>query len=78
MDVERQEGMWYQMNFLKKLDDVRHAPGGEGGTGTAGSEEPQASTASDRERALVSDLMERICKREGLVNLVNRYVWLQQ
>lgn len=66
MDVERQEGIWYQKDFLEKLDDMRQAPGGDGRTETAGSEEPQATTASDRERALASDLMERICKQDNL------------
>ena len=66
MDVERQESIWYQTSFLEKLDDMSRAPDGEGGTGTSGSEEPQASTASDRERALVNNLMEQICKRDNL------------
>jgi RNA-directed DNA polymerase len=72
MTAERQEGSWYQMNFwaletrAEKLDDLRHAPGGDGGTGAAGSEEPQAVSALNRERALASDLMEQICERDNL------------
>lgn len=66
MEVERQQGKWYQMNFLEKLDGLRHDPGGGGGTETAGSEEPQTCTALNRERALANDLMERICEQENL------------
>jgi RNA-directed DNA polymerase len=72
MTAERQEGRWYQMSFwaletrVEKLDDLRHAPGGDGGTGTSGSEEPQAASALNRERALASDLMEQICERDNL------------
>jgi RNA-directed DNA polymerase len=66
MEVERQEGRWYQTSFLGKLDDMRHDPSGEGGTGTAGNEEPQTFTALNRERALASDLMEQICERYNL------------
>lgn len=66
MTVERQEGKWTQLSFFEKLEDLRHAPGGNGGTGTAGSEERQADTAWNRERALASDLMERICERDNL------------
>jgi RNA-directed DNA polymerase len=66
MEVERQEGRWYQLSYITQLDGVRHDPSSEGGTGTAGNEESQASTALDRERALISDLMERICERDNL------------
>jgi RNA-directed DNA polymerase len=72
MTAERQEGRWYQMSFwaletrVEKLDDLRHAPGGDGGTGTGGSEEQQAASALNRERALASDLMEQICERDNL------------
>lgn len=64
--MERQQGRWYQLSYMTQLDDVRHDPKSEGGTGTSGSEEPQVSTASDRERALTRDLMERICERDNL------------
>lgn len=66
MTAERQEGRWYQTSFMEKLDDMRQAPSGDGGTGTDGSEEPQAVTVLNRERALVSDLMEQICERDNL------------
>ena len=60
MSVERQEGTWYQP---RREGQVRHGAGGEGGTVTAAREELQAFTASERERALTGDLMERICER---------------
>jgi RNA-directed DNA polymerase len=67
MGAERQESTWYQPSlFEARADDVRHAVGREGGTGPATGEESQAPTASDRERALTSDLMERICERDNL------------
>lgn len=48
------------------MEGVRHGAGGEGGTGPVACEESQASTASERERALTSDLMERICEGANL------------
>ncbi|MEJ2709142.1 MAG: group II intron reverse transcriptase/maturase [Anaerolineales bacterium] len=66
MEVERQKGKWYQTSFIEKLDSLRHGPGSDGGTGTAGSEEWQTFTALNRERALASDLMEQICERDNL------------
>jgi RNA-directed DNA polymerase len=66
MEAERQKGNCYQTSFIEKLDGLRHDPGGDGGTGTAGSEERQTSTALNRERALASDLMERVCERDNL------------
>ncbi len=68
MSVERQEGTWYQLSLLEwREGQVRHGAGGEGGTGTAAREESQAVTASERERALTGDLMERIreCGSKG-------------
>ena len=67
MSVEHQEGMWYQLSLWEqRMDDVRHGAGGEGGTGAGANEEGQAPTASERERALTQDLMERICERGNL------------
>jgi RNA-directed DNA polymerase len=57
MDAEHQQGTW---------KCVCHGGSGEGGTGTAAREEGQAATASNRERALTSDLMEKVCERENL------------
>ena len=61
MDVEQQQGTWYQKSLWGEGGDVRHGAGGEGGTGAAAREEWQGSTASRRERALASELMERVC-----------------
>jgi RNA-directed DNA polymerase len=67
MDVERQQGTWIQLNLFERGEgSVRPGASGEGGTGAAALEEWQASTALNRERALTSDLMERICGRENL------------
>jgi RNA-directed DNA polymerase len=67
MSVERQQGTWYQGSLWERReDDVRHDAGGDGGTGTAASEEAQAHTVSERERALTRELMERICERGNL------------
>ena len=66
MSVERQEGTWYQPSLLEwREGQVRHGARSEGGTGTAACEESQAVTASERERALTGDLMERIREREA-------------
>jgi RNA-directed DNA polymerase len=67
MDVEQQQGTWKQKSLFEWRErSVRHDGSGEGGTGSATSEEWQASTAWNRERALTSDLMERICERGNL------------
>jgi len=67
MDVERQQGTWIQLNLFERGEDsVRPGASGEGGTRAAAYEERQASTALNRERALTSDLMERICERGNL------------
>jgi RNA-directed DNA polymerase len=67
MDVERQQGTWTQLKlFEAETEGVRHGASGDGGTGAAACEEEQASTALNRERALTSNLMERIGERENL------------
>jgi RNA-directed DNA polymerase len=67
MDVEQQQGTWIQLNLFERGEDsVRPGASGEGGTRAAALEEWQASTALNRERALTSDLMERICERGNL------------
>lgn len=67
MNVERQQGTWYQLSLFEGREDkVRHDAGGKGGTRPAAYEESQAVTASERERALTRDLMERICERANL------------
>jgi RNA-directed DNA polymerase len=67
MGVERQQGMWTQLSLFEVEEgSVCPDASGEGGTGSAAFEEWQASTASNRERALTGDLMERVCERENL------------
>ena len=67
MSVERQQDTWYQLSLFEgREDEVCHGAGGEGGTGAAAYEESQAVTASERERALTRDLMERICQAANL------------
>jgi RNA-directed DNA polymerase len=67
MDVEQQQGTWTQLSlFEEEVGSVRPGVSGEGGTGPAALEEWQASAASNRERALTGDLMERECERENL------------
>ncbi len=53
MGVERQQGAGYQLSLLKwGQETARHGDPGEGGTGTGACEEQQATTASERKRAL--------------------------
>ena len=66
MGAEQQRGTWYQWSLFEGLDDVRHDASGEGGTGAGANEEQQASTASERERALTCDLMVQVCERDNL------------
>jgi RNA-directed DNA polymerase len=67
MDVEQQQGTWTQLRLFEEGEgSVRPGVSGEGGTGPAAFEEWQASTASNRERALTANLMERVCERENL------------
>jgi RNA-directed DNA polymerase len=67
MDVEQQQGTWSQMSLFEwREGSVRPGASGEGGAGSTACEEWQASTALNRERALASDLMERVCERENL------------
>ncbi|MGD2144578.1 MAG: group II intron reverse transcriptase/maturase [Anaerolineae bacterium] len=65
--MEHQQGTWTQLKlFEAEGRSVRHGDSGEGGPGTATREEGQAATASNRERALTSRLMEKVCERENL------------
>ena len=53
MDVERQQSAGYQLSLFKwGKETVGHGDPGEGGTGTGACEEQQATTASERKRAL--------------------------
>ena len=66
MGVEHQQGTWTQLKLFEQEGSVCHGASGEGGTGAAACEEGQATTALNRERALTSKLMERVCERENL------------
>jgi RNA-directed DNA polymerase len=67
MGVERQQGKPYQRLLFAELQEgLRHGGDGEGRTGPAPSEEPQAPTASDPARALTERLMEEVCHRDNL------------
>ena len=67
MGVERQQGTGYQLSLLEwGKETVRHGVPGEGGTGTGACEEQQASTASERKRALTEALMEEATEPSNL------------
>jgi RNA-directed DNA polymerase len=66
MDVERQQGSGDQLYLFEGTAPLRPGAGGKGGTRTAAFEASQASAAFDQQRALTTDLMERVCDRENL------------
>jgi RNA-directed DNA polymerase len=72
MDVKRQQGGADQRDLLDEAlkAALRHCATREGGTGPGASEEPQASTAWDHERALTWHLMEEVT---GSANLNRAY-----
>src|ERR1700719_196998 len=72
MSRQRRQGSADQGDFLDEAlkTTLRHGLGGEGGTGPARHEEPQALTAWDHERALTQHLMEAVC---GSANLNRAY-----
>src|SRR5260221_8883654 len=64
----RQQGTVYQLSLFTEGDRaaVRPGAGGEGGTESAAFEESQEPTVLDQQRALTSDLMERVCDPKNL------------
>lgn len=67
MRRERQQGGWYQrLLFGADEEPLRHGQGGADGIQSTRCEESQVLTASDQKRALLDDLMERICDRDNL------------
>jgi RNA-directed DNA polymerase len=68
MSVQRQQGGADQGDFLDEAlkATLRHDVSGEGGTGPATPEEPQAPTAWDHERALTQHLMEVVSSSANL------------
>jgi RNA-directed DNA polymerase len=68
MSRGRQQGTVYQLSLFTEGDRaaVRRGAGGEGGTESAAFEESQEPAVLDRQRALTSDLMERVCDPKNL------------
>ncbi len=68
MSVERRQGGAYQLDLFDEAlkEALRHGAPGDGGTGAGTRVEPQALTASDRQRALTQDLMERVADAANL------------
>ena len=68
MGVKRQQGSADQRDLLDEALQaaLRHGVSGEGGTGPAALEEPQAPTAWDQERALTRHLMEQVVSSANL------------
>ena len=66
MGVERQQGIGEQLYLWEELAPMRPDASGKGGTRASAFEEQQASTASDQQRALASNLMEEVCERDNL------------
>ncbi len=68
MSVQRQQGSAEQRDLFDQVpaNTLRHGGNGEGGTRPETSEEPQAPTAWDRERALTQHLMEAVSSAANL------------
>lgn len=67
MDVERQQGGFYQASLFEGIEEnPRHDQGGEARSQSARHEEPQAATALDPARALTVNLMEEVTDRDNL------------
>ena len=67
MRRERQQGGWYQrLLFGADEESPRPGQGGADGIQSTRCEESQVLTVSDPKRALLDDLMERICDRDNL------------
>ncbi len=61
MNVVRQQGITKQLSLFEQVGSViRPADFGEAGSGSETKEEQQAFTATDRQRALTQNLMERV------------------
>ena len=68
MGVKRQQSSVDQRDFLDEalMAALCHSATGEGGTGPGATEEQQASTAWEQERALTRNLMERVVNSANL------------
>jgi RNA-directed DNA polymerase len=74
MSVQRQHGSVSQGDLFDEAlkAAVRHGVGSEGGTGPATTEEPQAPTAWDHDRALTQHLMEQVSSTANLSRAYKR------
>jgi RNA-directed DNA polymerase len=73
MDVERQQGGYYQpLLFVEWTEQPRPGSTGDGGTGAGGCEESQASAASGQARALPDQLMEEVTRTGNLIEALKR------
>jgi RNA-directed DNA polymerase len=68
MGVKRQQGSPDQKDLFDEAlkAALRHGASGKGGTGAGATEEPQAATAGDQERALTQHLMEVVASSANL------------
>jgi RNA-directed DNA polymerase len=75
MDVERQQGGFYQAFLFEEWQEkLCHDQGGEARSLSARHEEPQAPTALDPARALTVNLMEEVTDRDNLNRAYRRVV----
>jgi RNA-directed DNA polymerase len=73
MDVERQQGGYYQpLLFEEWKEEPRPDSTGNGGTEAGEREESQASAASNQARALPDRLMEEVTRTYNLIEAINR------
>jgi RNA-directed DNA polymerase len=73
MDVERQQGGYYQPSlFGDGTEELRPGSTGDGGTEAGEREESQASAASGQARALPDRLMEEVTRTQNLIEAINR------
>src|SRR5688572_24706325 len=73
MDVERQQGDYYQpLLFGEWTEELRPGSTGDGGTEAGECVESQASAASGQARALPDRLMEEVTRTKNLIEAINR------
>jgi hypothetical protein len=69
MNVVRQQGITKQLSLFQQVGSViRPVDFGEAGSGSETKEEQQAFTATDRQRALTQNLMERVVHPSNMVS----------
>ena len=72
MDVERQQGDYYQPLFTEWLEEPRHGSTGDGATEAGEREESQTSAALGQARALPDRLMEEVIRTQNLSEAIDR------